>query len=198
MIAFAPVEEKTDHIEQLIVENMKLVTYCIHKYYPALAEQIEWEDLVAQGYIGLIEAAWRFDPTKGCQFSTFAVECIRGSIYKEFIRKRWRNKYKANFNTVSLDAPIKWHQKTLKRNIDFKDMFGDWDEDLKNAENRLIIRYMLDQLSEKRRRVIELYFGLNGNREHTQDEIASIIGVSQVQVSRLLKKGLQQLRKAMI
>ena len=196
MTALAPA--KTDRTEQLVAENMKLVPFCIHKFFPALADRFEWEDLAAQGYIGLIEAAWRFDPTKGYQFSTFAVGYIRGSIYKEFIRKRRRNKYKANFNTVSLDAPIKWQRKTLKRNIDFKEMFGDWDEDLKNAEDRLFIQYMLGQLSEKKRRVIELYFGLNGNREHTQDEIASMIGVSQVQVSRLLKKGLQQLRKAMI
>ena len=196
MSALAPVNDRTHQIEQLVVEHLKLVPYSINRFFPALKRQFEWEDLVAQGYIGLVQAAQRFDPTKGYQFSTLAVSCIWASIQREFIRKQRFHKHKANYNTVSLDAPIR-QGKYEKRVIDFKDTFGKWDNDLRIVEDRLFIQYMLGRIPEKQRRVIELYFGLNGNREHTQDEIASILGVSQVHVCRLLKKGLQRLKGAM-
>jgi len=186
-----------DRIEQLIVENMNLVPYFIHKFFPGLTKRFEWEDLVAEGYIGLVKAAQRFDPAKGCQFSTFAATCIWAAIHREFIRKRRFHKHMANFNTVSLDAPVNLSQwkEPEKGILDYKDMLGDLDTNLKSTEDRLFIEYMLDRLPEKQRKAIELYFGLNGQREHTQREIAHIIGVSQVQVSRLLNKGLQRLKE---
>ena len=59
--------------------------------------------------------------------------------------------------------------------------------------NRLLIRQLLAQFSPRERQVVMLrYFG-----DKTQSQIAALIGVSQVQVSRILKSSLQKLRDAM-
>ena len=80
--------------EKLITENMKLVYYLIHRYYPTYSKD---EDLVQIGMIGLCLAADRWDSAKS-KFTTFASKVILNEIKKEF---RLRNK---QVNTVSLDA----------------------------------------------------------------------------------------------
>lgn len=59
--------------------------------------------------------------------------------------------------------------------------------------NRLLVRQLLRQFSPRERQVVMLrYF-----QDKTQSQIAEIIGVSQVQVSRILKSTLEKLRDAM-
>lgn len=46
-----------------------------------LPQQVDFNDLVAYGHVGLIEAAERFDPRRGVSFQTFAHYRIKGAIY---------------------------------------------------------------------------------------------------------------------
>lgn len=80
--------------EKLITENMKLVYYLIHRYYPTFSND---EDLEQIGMVGLCLAAERWDSTKS-KFTTFASKVILNEIKQEFRR---RNR---QVNTLSLDA----------------------------------------------------------------------------------------------
>lgn len=71
-------------VNQLVEENMALVTHTIRKYFPEFINNtnIEYEDIFQVGCIALCKAAKRFDPTKNIQFSTYAVHTIRGELLK--------------------------------------------------------------------------------------------------------------------
>jgi RNA polymerase sporulation-specific sigma factor len=74
------------NVQQLIEDNINLVYYVIHEYYPTSCKD---EDIVQTGMVGLCYAANHWDEEKS-SFSTFAVICIRSAINKEF---RARNKH---------------------------------------------------------------------------------------------------------
>lgn len=62
-----------------VLDNMKLVHYCVRRLYPSYDE---YEDYVQEGMIGLCLAAARFDESKGFAFTTFASSYIYGMIKK--------------------------------------------------------------------------------------------------------------------
>ncbi|NEQ25723.1 MAG: RNA polymerase sigma factor SigF [Microcoleus sp. SIO2G3] len=70
---------------QLVQLNAGLVRKIAHRLSHQCAEP--YEDLEQIGYLGLIRAIERFDPSHGCAFSSFAVPYIRGEIL-HFLRDR--------------------------------------------------------------------------------------------------------------
>jgi RNA polymerase sigma factor for flagellar operon FliA len=85
MSAPPPTAEQQQWIEQCqgLVRSLALQ---IHRKLPA---NIDLEDLIAYGQLGLVEAARSFDAGRGCQFSTFAYYRIRGAIYDGAAKMSW-------------------------------------------------------------------------------------------------------------
>lgn len=71
--------------EQLILEHMYLVKYIASKYYTQKMG-MEYEDMVSYGVMGLIDAANKFDDSRGCKFSTYATLKIKSFIIDEIRR----------------------------------------------------------------------------------------------------------------
>ena len=57
-----------------------------------------------------------------------------------------------------------------------------------------MLRHAVDHLNPRERQIMELRFGLNGGKEHTQKEVADMIGISQSYISRLEKRIIKRLR----
>lgn len=72
--------------EQLIVDNMALVHFVAHRMARRLSDQVDHDEMVSAGALGLIAAARSFDPTRGSRFATYAVPHIRGAIFDELRR----------------------------------------------------------------------------------------------------------------
>jgi RNA polymerase sporulation-specific sigma factor len=53
----------------------------------------------------------------------------------------------------------------------------------------------VNRLGERERQIMQLRFGLSGGKEHTQKEVADIIGISQSYISRLEKRIIKRLKK---
>ena len=64
-------------------------------------------------------------------------------------------------------------------------------------EDRRTVRQALERLDRRERIIIELRFGLDGGKEHTQKEVADMLGISQSYISRLEKKILDRLKEEM-
>lgn len=86
--------------DTLIEENLGLVYSCAKKLS---GRGIEYEELVSAGYIGLINAATRFDETLGFRFSTFAVPSIIGEM-KRIFRDGGAVKVSRSLKELSLKA----------------------------------------------------------------------------------------------
>ena len=173
--------------ELLIVHNLRLVVYIAKKFESPAAGA---EDLISIGTIGLIKAVNTFSPEKNIKLATYASRCIENEILM-FLRKSSQLK-----NEVSIDEPL---------NTDYDgnelllcDILGsDPDEVNNNLENELehnLVLEAVSRLNPRECRIMELRFGLNGNKEHTQKQVADKLGISQSYISRLEKKILRQLR----
>lgn len=76
--------------ERLILDNLSLAWWCVHRYFrclPGTMPDTE-DDLIQEARIGLIEAARTFDPDRGTRFATHAVWRIRGRVQNAI--RRWK------------------------------------------------------------------------------------------------------------
>lgn len=173
--------------EPLIVHNLRLVVYIAKKFETPNASA---EDLISIGTIGLIKAVNTFSPEKNIKLATYASRCIENEILM-FLRKSSQLK-----NEVSIDDPLNtdWDGNELL----LCDVLGsDPDTVNRNIECELEKSLVLQAVSKLRDReclIMELRFGLNGRKEHTQKQVADKLGISQSYISRLEKKIIRQLK----
>jgi RNA polymerase sigma factor for flagellar operon FliA len=73
--------------EQLLSQNLRLVHHVARQLARTLRVDVEFDDLVSAGTIGLVKAIENFDPSRGLAFSTFAAPRIRGAILDDL--RRW-------------------------------------------------------------------------------------------------------------
>ena len=176
--------------EPLITHNLRLVVYIAKKFESSSASL---EDLISIGTIGLIKAVNTFRPEKNIKLATYASRCIENEILM-FLRKSSQLK-----NEVSIDEPLNvdWDGNELL----LSDILGS-DADTVNSklEQQAECSELLSAVSnlpEREREIMELRFGLNGKKPHTQKEAADMLGISQSYISRLEKKIIEKLRVAM-
>ena len=173
--------------EPLITHNLRLVVYIAKKFD---STGIFLEDLISIGTIGLIKAVNTFRPDKNIKLATYASRCIENEILM-FLRKSSQLK-----NETSIDEPL---------NVDgdgnellLSDILGS-DEDIvignleQEVEYSLVLNFV-KSLNKREREIMELRFGLNGKQEHTQKQVADIMGISQSYISRLEKRIIKQLK----
>jgi RNA polymerase sigma factor for flagellar operon FliA len=72
--------------EALLAEHISLVHHVSRQIHRRVSSDVELDELVSAGTMGLIEALERFEPTRGLAFSTFAVPRVRGAILDELRR----------------------------------------------------------------------------------------------------------------
>ena len=173
---------------QLIEHNLRLVVYIAKKFDNT---GINIEDLISIGTIGLIKAVNSFRPDKNIKLATYASRCIENEILM-YLRKSTHSR-----SEVSIEEPlnIDWDGNELL----LGDVLGtDADSVCKGIEAQTeinILNEAVSKLDEREQRIMRLRFGLDGNREYTQKEVADLLGISQSYISRLEKKILHRLKR---
>ena len=173
----------------LIERNLRLVVYIARKFENT---GISIEDLVSIGTIGLIKAVNTFDPSKNIKLATYASRCIENEILM-YLRRT--SKLKAE---VSFDEPLNvdWDGNELV----LADVVGNESDVILHLEkevDKALLTSALQQLTGREKKIMELRFGLQGEKERTQREVAELLGISQSYISRLEKKILKKLRREM-
>lgn len=172
----------------LIERNLRLVAHVVKKYQNS---EEELDDLISIGTIGLIKAISTFDPHKAARLSTYAARCIDNELLMMF---RARKKYSRE---VSLYEPIGTDKEGNEINL--LDIIEsppvDVVEDCFIKENiTCLLTSLKNTLSPREYEVICLRYGLFGEKELTQREIAQRLSISRSYVSRIEKNALQKLR----
>ena len=172
----------------LIERNLRLVAHIVKKYQGAPEEM---DDLISIGTIGLIKAIHTFDAKKASRLSTYAARCIDNELLMLF-----RSKKKTN-REVSLYDPIGTDKEGNE--ISLLDVIETEPVDVvKNYSLKQDIAYLYKLLpkvlSTREREIIKLRYGLYGEKELTQREIAKRLNISRSYVSRIEKNALVKLR----
>ena len=173
----------------LIQRNLRLVAHIVKKYQGA-AEELD--DLISIGTIGLIKAIQTFDFQKASRLSTYAARCIDNELLM-LLRSR-----KKSSKEVSLYEPIGTDKEGNE--ISLLDVIETEPVDVvKNYSLKQDIDYLYQLLpkvlSPREQEIITLRYGLYGQKELTQREIAKRLNISRSYVSRIEKNALLKLRK---
>lgn len=177
--------------QELIERNLRLVVYIARKFENT---GIGVEDLISTGTIGLIKAVNTFDGKKRVKLATYASRCIENEILMH-LRKNLKTKYE-----VSIDEPlnIDWDGNELL----LSDVLGtDNDTVMRGMEDeadKKTLREAVTKLTARERMIVELRFGLTGEDEKTQKQVADMLGISQSYISRLEKRIIRRLKKDML
>ena len=187
------VKEGDINARNLLVEyNLRLVAHIAKKYY---APGRDTDDLLSIGTIGLIKAVNTFDNSKGNRLATYASRCIENELLMRLRQERKESR------EVSIHEPIGTDKEGNE--ISLIDIIS-CDEE--NMLNNLITKESISTiasefssvLDHKEQKVIVLIYGLFGNKELTQREVATLLNISRSYVSRIEKKALLKLRSALI
>ena len=175
----------------LIEHNLRLVVYIAKKFENT---GIGIEDLISIGTIGLVKAINTFKNDKNIKLATYASRCIENEILM-YLRKINPQK-----NEISIDEPlnIDWDGNELLLGdvlCSEEDMVY---RDIEEKEEHGIIMKAVSSLPERDRRIIYMRFGLCGQKEKTQKEVADLLGISQSYISRIEKKIITRLKKELI
>lgn len=174
--------------EPLITHNLRLVVYIAKKFD---STGVSVEDLISIGTIGLIKAVNTFCPTRNIKLATYASRCIENEILM-YLRKNSQMK-----NEISIDEPLNvdWDGNELL----LSDILGS-EQDVVNSkiEQEVECELLIDavnSLSGREKMIMQLRFGLGGYKEHTQKEVADLLGISQSYISRLEKRIIEKLKR---
>ena len=174
--------------QKLIERNLRLVVFIARRFENT---GVNIEDLISIGTIGLIKGISTFRTDRNIKLATYCSRCIENEILMH-IRKISSQK-----TEVSLDEPINtdWDGNELL----LSDVLGtEGDTVMRPLEEDVeqqLLREALSRLPERDRHIIALRFGLNGEQEKTQKEVADLLGISQSYISRLEKRIMQRLRR---
>lgn len=174
--------------EELILHNMRLVAHVAKKYQN---EEDELEDLISIGTIGLLKAVSTFDYNYGNRFATYAIRCIENELLMHF-RKNKRIRMEVSlFEPIGTDKEGKQIHLMEVLLVDEIDVSKQMEI---NRDIELLKKHMEKILNTRETYIINKRYGLNGEHEMTQREIAQQMGISRSYVSRIEKKALEKLK----
>ena len=172
---------------QLIERNLRLVVYTAQKFENT---NVNIEDLISIGTIGLIKAVSSFDGSKNIKLATFASRCIENEILMH-LRKVSKIR-----REVSLDEPL--NTDAEGNELCIADILsGDIDEVSKNMDKQdesSNLKQVLNELTDKEKEIMCMRYGLSGKSEMTQKEVADFFDISQSYISRIEKKILSKMK----
>ena len=172
---------------KLIEHNLRLVVFLAKKYENT---NIDLEDLVSIGTIGLIKGINTYKMGKNIKLATYASRCIDNEILM-FLTKNKKRKTEISFeDSLSYDAD--------GNELHLEDVLGtDSDivtKELEDKIERKLFIEQIDQLNALDKKIMILRYGLFGNEEVTQKDVADMLGISQSYISRIEKKVIKRLK----
>lgn len=177
--------------QKLIEHNLRLVVYIAKKFENA---ETDLEDLISIGSIGLIKAINSFKSDKNIKIATYASKCVENEILMH-LRKISKIKQE-----VSLNEPLKTdsdgNELMLCDVVPSDDATPE--SSLNSSVEVKLLWQIINSLNSREREIMILRFGLNGQDEQTQKDVATSLNISQSYISRLEKKIVKQIKKEML
>ena len=155
---------------------------------------MQFLDLIQEGNLALIEAVDRFSPELGTRFSTFVVWRIHKAIQK-FIG--------INNNLLSLETPILDEDGQMRflsdSIVDEENIMGSpscetVDFTMEQREIIELLQHRMAKLSTKERKILEMLYGMDGQKPKSIYEVASTLGICRQRLQRIVKKAMRRLK----
>jgi len=176
---------------KLIEHNLRLVAHIVKKYDH---RKEDMDDLISIGTIGLIKGIDSYSEKKGTRITTYCARCIENEILMHF------RSDKKNSKNISLNDQVGFDKDGNE--ITFLDILKtpkpDFALDIHNKDNISLLKDYFQVLNEREKEIIIKRYGLNGEDDITQKEIAKELGISRSYVSRIEKRALTKMLREYI
>lgn len=162
--------------DTLISHNLRLVAHVVKKYYAAPGGQ---DDMISIGTIGLIKAVDTFRPERKVRFSSYASQCIENELRMHLRHTRREG------TPLSLQEPLESHAND-SGTLTLADVLPDnaaMEEDCEQRDLAVRLRQLVKALPQRDARILAMRYGLDGEKEQTQQEVARRLGISRSYVS---------------
>ena len=172
---------------KLIEHNLRLVVFLSKKYENT---NIDLEDLVSIGTIGLIKGVNTYKLDKNIKLATYASRCIENEILM-FLRKNKKRRGEVSFeDNLSYDSE--------GNELHLEDILGTESDivtkGLEEETEKRLLYQEIEKLNARDKQIMILRYGLFNHQEMTQKDVAELLGISQSYISRIEKKVIRRLK----
>lgn len=176
---------------KLIEHNLRLVAHIVKKFDFKEGDQ---DDLISIGTIGLIKGVDTYSNLKNVKLTTYCARCIENEILMYF---RSNNK---NNKNVSLNDAIGYDKDGNEIAIldVLKTSKEDFFEGIALKDDISLLNKYFNVLNDREKDILIKRYGLNGEEEQTQKEIAKSLHISRSYISRIEKRALTKILKEFI
>lgn len=172
----------------LIERNMRLVAHVAKKYQ---GTDHETEDLLSVGTIGLIKAVNTFRADKGSRLATYAAKCVENEILMLLRSSKKYSREVSLFEPIGVDKDGETVSLVDVLEMDNKEVL---DSIILTQDVKELYEAYETCLKDNEKQVIRMRYGLFGQKEETQREIAEKLGISRSYVSRIEKKAIEKIK----
>lgn len=171
-------------LNKLVYHNLKFVVNIAKNYRN---NNVPFADIISEGNLGLIRAAHKFDSSKGVKFISYAVWWIKNSI-NECIEKYNRDNETLSYDDYTINKCTDLDNK-------FEQINEDFEEKINNIQSRKdAIESLMKCLHEREIKILTLFFGLNGGREMTLEEVGKEMCLTNERVRQIKDSALSKLK----
>ena len=171
-------------LNKLVYHNLRFVVNIAKNYRNS---NVPFADIISEVNIGLIRAAHKFDSTKGVKFISYAVWWIKNSI-NECIEKYNRDNETLSYDDYTINKCTDLDNK-------FEQINEDFEEKINNIQSRKdAIENLMKCLHEREIKILTLFFGLNGGKEMTLEEVGKEMCLTNERVRQIKDGALSKLK----
>lgn len=179
---------KGDHDahDDILKHNLKFVAKVAKSYR---GQGVSYEDLISEGNFGLMRAIESYEPERGVPFVNYAVYKIRAAM------QGCIDRYKGATLIVDENRDEKYCEifhEGEKINQDFERKLDELQE--KHAS----VDALLECLQERERKIIILFYGLNGGQEMTLDEVSDEMDITIERVRQIKDRALMKIKSSVL
>lgn len=173
---------------KLITSNLKFVASIARHYQ---GRGLSYSDLIAEGNIGLMKALDKFDGERGYKIISYSVWWIKQTILEAIEKRNASN---------DEDLPLDYEKHTFSdddyytpeiRNDAY--IIDGLDSDRENDRTE-IINFLMDYLNQREKNIITRYYGLDGGKPKTLEEIGMEYGLTKERIRQIKNTSFKKMR----
>lgn len=176
--------------DKLISSNLKFVASIAKQYQ---GRGLSYADLIAEGNVGLIKALDKFDGERGYKVISYSVWWIRQTILEALSK---RNASDNEDLPLDYEKPVSVNIEDDMEPQDFESgpYLNDETEKNQDFEREQTIRFLMDYLNQRERNIITKYYGLDGNKPKTLEEIGLEYGLTKERIRQIKNTSFKKMR----
>lgn len=173
---------------KLISSNLKFVASIAKQYQ---GRGLSYADLIAEGNIGLMKALDKFDGERGYKVISYSVWWIKQTILEALTKRN------ASDNE---DLPCDYEKPLVTDDDDYQTEIGDDNyiseeyEANKEIEQGELIKLLMEYLNQREKNIITKYYGLDGNKPKTLEEIGMEYGLTKERIRQIKNTSFKKMR----